>query len=153
MQKYNILQLKEMDSDNLISLAKELGLKKVNKIEKDELIYQILDQQAIVNAARQTLDLLKESENKKTVTKKEPVKQKKTNQAEKEPQSPPQPKKESQSKKEPQPQKETQLQKEPQPQKEKTIKPTKQLETEVKPEENISSGFTDRKSTRLNSSH
>ena len=139
MQKYNILQLKEMDSDNLISLAKELGLKKVNKIEKDELIYQILDQQAIVNAARQTLDLLKESENKKTVTKKEPVKQKKTNQAEKEPQSPPQPKKESQSKKEPQPQKETQLQKEPQPQKEKTIKPTKQLETEVKPEENISS--------------
>ncbi|MDR1369434.1 MAG: transcription termination factor Rho [Dysgonamonadaceae bacterium] len=51
--KYNILQLKEMAQDTLISLAKELGLKKVDKVEKDELVYQILDQQAIVGAAKQ----------------------------------------------------------------------------------------------------
>jgi transcription termination factor Rho len=54
MQKYNISQLKEMDQSNLIALAKELGLNKVEKLQKDDLIYQILDQQAIVNAAKQT---------------------------------------------------------------------------------------------------
>jgi transcription termination factor Rho len=53
MQKYNILQLKEMEQSNLIALAKELGLNKVEKLQKDDLIYQILDQQAIVNAAKQ----------------------------------------------------------------------------------------------------
>ncbi len=51
--KYNILQLKEMAQETLISLAKELGLKKVDKLNKDELVYQILDQQAIVGAAQQ----------------------------------------------------------------------------------------------------
>ncbi len=51
--KYNILQLKEMAQDALTSLAKELGLKKVDKLGKDELVYQILDQQAIVGAAKQ----------------------------------------------------------------------------------------------------
>ena len=51
MQKYTILQLKEMDQSALIALAKELGLKKVDKSDKDALIYQILDEQAIVNAA------------------------------------------------------------------------------------------------------
>ena len=53
MQKYNILQLKEMEQSNLVALAKELGLKKVDKSDKDALVYQILDQQAIVNAAFQ----------------------------------------------------------------------------------------------------
>jgi transcription termination factor Rho len=53
MQKYNILQLKEMEQSNLVALAKELGLKKVDKSDKDTLVYQILDQQAIVNAALQ----------------------------------------------------------------------------------------------------
>jgi transcription termination factor Rho len=52
MQKYNILQLKEMEQSNLIALAKELDLKKVEKLDKDSLIYQILDQQAIVGAAQ-----------------------------------------------------------------------------------------------------
>jgi len=53
MQKYNILQLKQMGQSNLVALAKELGLKKVDKSDKDTLVYQILDQQAIVNAALQ----------------------------------------------------------------------------------------------------
>jgi transcription termination factor Rho len=53
MQKYTILQLKEMDQSSLTVLAKELGLKKVEKSDKDTLIYQILDQQAIIGAAMQ----------------------------------------------------------------------------------------------------
>ncbi|MDR1783945.1 MAG: transcription termination factor Rho [Dysgonamonadaceae bacterium] len=53
MQKYNIQQLREMDNENLLALAKELGLKKVEKLEKDALVYQILDEQAIVGAAQQ----------------------------------------------------------------------------------------------------
>ena len=53
MQKYNILQLKEMEHVDLVNMAKELGLKKVDKLEKDALVYQILDQQAIVGAAIQ----------------------------------------------------------------------------------------------------
>jgi transcription termination factor Rho len=56
MQKYNILQLREMEQSNLIALAKELGLKKVEKLDKDSLVYQILDQQAIVNAAKQAAE-------------------------------------------------------------------------------------------------
>jgi transcription termination factor Rho len=43
-----------MEQSNLIALAKELGLKKVDKLDKDSLVYQILDQQAIVSAAMQT---------------------------------------------------------------------------------------------------
>jgi transcription termination factor Rho len=42
-----------MEQDQLLELAKELGLKKTKKLDKDQLVYQILDQQAIVNAAAQ----------------------------------------------------------------------------------------------------
>ncbi|GHU62953.1 transcription termination factor Rho [Bacteroidia bacterium] len=63
MQKYNILQLKEMEQSNLIALAKELGLKKVDKLDKDSLVYQILDQQAIVSAAQQ-ISAMKDSDEK-----------------------------------------------------------------------------------------
>ncbi|MCL1938723.1 MAG: transcription termination factor Rho [Candidatus Azobacteroides sp.] len=65
MQKYNILQLKEMDQSSLIVLAKELGLDNLEKLHKDELVYQILDQQAIVNAAKQMAEG-KELNNKKS---------------------------------------------------------------------------------------
>ncbi|MDR1683389.1 MAG: transcription termination factor Rho [Candidatus Symbiothrix sp.] len=53
MQKYNISQLRDMELSALVALAKELGLSKVEKLTKDDLIYQILDEQAIVNAALQ----------------------------------------------------------------------------------------------------
>lgn len=56
MQKYNILQLKEMAMDTLVALAQELGLKKIEKLGKDDLVYQILDQQAIVGAAKQAAE-------------------------------------------------------------------------------------------------
>jgi transcription termination factor Rho len=56
-----------MDQSNLITLAKELGLNKVEKLQKDDLIYQILDQQAIVNAAKQAQTVTgKENEGKKS---------------------------------------------------------------------------------------
>jgi len=51
MQNYNILQLREMEPEALHTLAKELGLKKVSK-DRDKLIYQILDEQAVVGAAQ-----------------------------------------------------------------------------------------------------
>lgn len=52
MQKYNILQLKKMELPDLIEMAKELNLKKPDKLAKDDLVYQILDQQAVMNAAK-----------------------------------------------------------------------------------------------------
>jgi len=63
MQKYTILQLKEMDQSSLIALAKELDLKKVEKSDKDTLIYQILDQQAIIGAAAIQASVVKNNEN------------------------------------------------------------------------------------------
>lgn len=73
MQKYNILQLKGMEQGTLVALAKELGLKKTDKLEKDELVYQILDQQAIVGAAQQAAEE-KSAEDRKMVKKGRPVK-------------------------------------------------------------------------------
>ena len=66
MQKYNILQLKGMEKEVLVSLAKELGLKKIEKLEKDDLVYQILDQQAIVGAAISAANA-KEIDEKKSI--------------------------------------------------------------------------------------
>ncbi|MDR0686212.1 MAG: transcription termination factor Rho, partial [Dysgonamonadaceae bacterium] len=51
MQKYTILQLREMEQEQLFALAKELGLRRIGKTDKNVLIYQILDQQAIIGAA------------------------------------------------------------------------------------------------------
>ncbi len=48
---YNISDLQSMADDQLTAVAKELGLKKINPADKENLIYQILDQQAIALAA------------------------------------------------------------------------------------------------------
>lgn len=53
MQKYNILELTEKLLPELQSIAEELGIKKINSLKKDELIYRILDEQAIVVAGQQ----------------------------------------------------------------------------------------------------
>ena len=45
--KYDILQLNDMLVPELKDLAKEKGIKTLNKLNKQELIYKILDEQAV----------------------------------------------------------------------------------------------------------
>ena len=45
--KYDILQLNDMLVPELKDLAKQLGVKNLNKLNKQELIYKILDEQAV----------------------------------------------------------------------------------------------------------
>ena len=47
MQKYNILELNEKLLPELQGIAEELGIKKVRSYKKEELVYKILDEQAI----------------------------------------------------------------------------------------------------------
>jgi transcription termination factor Rho len=47
MQKYNILELNEKLLPELQTIAGELGIKKINSFKKEELVYRILDEQAI----------------------------------------------------------------------------------------------------------
>ncbi len=48
---YNISELQNMADDQLTGVAKEVGLKKISLDNKEQLIYQILDQQAITLSA------------------------------------------------------------------------------------------------------
>lgn len=50
MRIYNILELNEKLTTELRTLAKELGLKRPDAYKKEELIYKILDQQAILES-------------------------------------------------------------------------------------------------------
>ncbi|MDR2497219.1 MAG: transcription termination factor Rho [Tannerellaceae bacterium] len=47
MQKYNILELNEKLLPELQKIAGELGIKKISSFKKEELVYRILDEQAI----------------------------------------------------------------------------------------------------------
>lgn len=49
---YNILQLEEKTQDELLSIAKNLGVKKADSLDAQSLKYAILDQQAITKAAQ-----------------------------------------------------------------------------------------------------
>ncbi len=49
---YNIIQLNEKELSELQSIAKELGIKKVDSLQKTELVYSILDEQAVANASK-----------------------------------------------------------------------------------------------------
>ena len=51
---YNIIQLNDKDLSELQTIAKELGIKKVESMKKDDLVYGILDEQAIANAAKKS---------------------------------------------------------------------------------------------------
>ncbi|MBE6316977.1 MAG: transcription termination factor Rho [Bacteroidales bacterium] len=48
---YNINQLNEMSDEQLRDLAKSMGIKHVDSIDHDDLVYQVLDQQAETEAA------------------------------------------------------------------------------------------------------
>ncbi len=52
MPNFNIVQLNSKSLPELIEIAKELSLTKVDSTEKNALIYRILDEQAIQNASR-----------------------------------------------------------------------------------------------------
>mgnify|MGYP001113442370 FL=1 len=51
---YNIIQLNDKDLSELQQIAKELGLEKIDTLRKEELVYRILDEQAIVEATKKT---------------------------------------------------------------------------------------------------
>jgi transcription termination factor Rho len=55
MSNYTILQLNAKDLSELKDIATELGLKVSNSSKKETLVYDILDQQAVVNAQRKTI--------------------------------------------------------------------------------------------------
>ncbi len=51
---YNILELNEKLLPELKAIAKELGLKRIDSLKKEELVYKILDQQAIIGSMEKT---------------------------------------------------------------------------------------------------
>ena len=51
---YNIAELSTKEEPELKAIAESMGLKKINSIDKDELIYKILDEQAIINSSKAT---------------------------------------------------------------------------------------------------
>lgn len=58
---YNIIQLNDKDLSDLQVIAKELGIKKADSYKKEDLVYKILDEQAIVGATKKiAADKLKE---------------------------------------------------------------------------------------------
>lgn len=63
MRIYNILELNEKLTTELRTLAKELGIKRPDAYKKDELIYKILDEQAIIEAKNKNSESYK-AENK-----------------------------------------------------------------------------------------
>lgn len=71
MQKYNILELNEKPLDDLKVIAGELGIKKVEALKKEELVYRILDEQAISFAGKQ-VEKEKEKEAKKAEKQQQP---------------------------------------------------------------------------------
>ncbi len=49
---YNIIQLNDKDLSELQSIAKELDIKNTDSLRKEDLVYKILDEQAIVGATK-----------------------------------------------------------------------------------------------------
>ena len=49
---YNIIQLNDKSLSELRDIAKEMGISKISSTTKDELVYKILDEQAIVSASQ-----------------------------------------------------------------------------------------------------
>ena len=58
---YNIIHLNDKDLSELQVIAKELGIKKTDSLKKEDLVYKILDEQAIAGATKKVAaDKLKE---------------------------------------------------------------------------------------------
>jgi len=89
MQKYNILELNEKLLPDLQKIAEELGIKKISSLKKEELVYRILDEQAISLAGIQVekqkeKDAKKAESRSKKTTSKTAAKADKTEKAKKE---------------------------------------------------------------------
>ena len=105
---YDILELQQMKVVDLRSVAKELGIKKIEKFKKQDLIYEILDQAAIKGVKEKPLNLEKtpKSSNKPIIDKKiihtsAEVKKKETKKIQNKPIEKPSPVKEKEEKKAP----------------------------------------------------
>ncbi len=86
---YNISDLNAMSDQELKTIAESMGLKKIDPSKKDELIYRILDEQAISMATASTIEKKRRKtkdesskKDKKTTTKKEPKNKKKSSESE-----------------------------------------------------------------------
>lgn len=82
MQKYNILELTEKELPELQQIASDLGIKKMKSLEKQDLIYKILDEQAVSLAGIQ-MEKEKEKEARKSEQKAKRVAAHKSQTAEK----------------------------------------------------------------------
>lgn len=80
MRIYNIIELNEKLTTELRIVARELGIRRPDAYKKDELIYKILDEQAIIEARNKNSESYKEEDKqeqkkkvppKKVITKKE----------------------------------------------------------------------------------
>ncbi len=64
---YNIIQLNDKSLSELQIIAQELGLTKTESLKKEELVYKILDEQAIAGATKKVAaDKLKEEKQKRS---------------------------------------------------------------------------------------
>ncbi len=70
---YNIIQLNDKSLSELQSIAQELGIKKADSLKKEDLVYKILDEQAIAGASKKVA-----AEKAKEERKAEKEKQKRT---------------------------------------------------------------------------
>ena len=50
---HKIFELKEMSDEKLLSIAEELGIKGAKKKDKDELVYEILDKEAVLDSLKE----------------------------------------------------------------------------------------------------
>ena len=123
MQKYNILELNEKQLSELQEIAKSLGLKRVKSLNKQDLVYKILDEQAVSLAG---LQIEKEKEKEARKLEQKAKKGRKTKKEEKETPTPT----ETKAATEP----EVEKKEEKAPKTRKISKPSKQEKTETAPE-------------------
>ena len=67
---YNIIQLNDKNLSELQSIAKELGINKVDSLKKEDLVYRILDEQAIVSATQKVASIKSNEEKRDSQAKK-----------------------------------------------------------------------------------
>ena len=66
---YNINELNSMDEAQLRSVAKDMGIKKAESTDRQELVYQVLDQQAIDGAQNEPVTGRRKKSEQKTTKK------------------------------------------------------------------------------------